>query len=586
LKTKLVFASIALSVIMVSDLLSQTIEENRLVNWNTAGLTDDYKIPNTILDFKDLGGDLSGQNSNSQLLNNLINLHSDNGAIIYFPDGEYFFDETIILKSNIHLIGNGANATFFVFDLMEEDHCIDIRGESELTSSLVDQEISFKDDYIHLSANDCIVGDQLILSPIDTHLVSSAWAQNSTGQIVKVQGLEINSLILEDEIRRSYSVEYPLEVLRLKPVENVNIENLNILRLDATDGQTSNIYFKDAYNCNVSCVNSYNCNYGHLTIHRSHHIEVKDCFFKDAHAYGGGGQGYGVVLQVATSDCLILENAFEHLRHSMLLQAGPNGNVVSYNYSIDPYWESNGSPLDAAGDIVLHGNYPYANLFEGNVIQNLVIDRSHGENGPLNTFFRNRIELYGILMSSFIPSDGQNFIGNEITNTGDNLGSYRVYGNDHFEYGNQVQENIYPSGTDTMSVATLYQNNISAYYLSQNSWPPIGLPNEIDEHNTEVQNKVISGIVLCDELSSLYNDHLPNEEFIVFPNPGRGVFNLSLENKSVAKIEVVNTSGSIVFRNDSVRENIVDLSFLSSGLYFLIVESVEGLVFRKTIVKN
>jgi hypothetical protein len=43
---------------------------------------------------------------------------------------------------------------------------------------------------------------------------------------------------------------------------------------------------------------------------------------------------------------------------------------------------------------------PYANLFEGNIIQNYMIDHYWGPAGPYNTFFRNRTELYGIVMTN------------------------------------------------------------------------------------------------------------------------------------------------------------------------------------------
>jgi hypothetical protein len=101
---------------------------------------------------------------------------------------------------------------------------------------------------------------------------------------------------------------------------------------------------------------------------------------------GGGGKGYGIMVQNTSGDCLIENNIFRHLRHSMILQAGSNGNVFGYNYSIDPYWTEVSLPSNAAGDIVLHGNYVYANLFEGNLGQQIVIDDSHGINVSIILF--------------------------------------------------------------------------------------------------------------------------------------------------------------------------------------------------------
>ena len=96
----------------------------------------------------------------------------------------------------------------------------------------------------------------------------------------------------------------------------------------------------------------------------------------------------------------------------MLLQAGTNGNIYSYNYSLQQ--KRTELPSDAAGDIVLHGNYPYANLFEGNIAQNIGGDASHGMNGPANVFFRNRALHYGIAFSAG-SGDSSIVIYNEVT---------------------------------------------------------------------------------------------------------------------------------------------------------------------------
>tara|TARA_B110000091_G_scaffold188339_1_gene210108 strand:- start:126 stop:455 length:330 start_codon:yes stop_codon:yes gene_type:complete len=98
----------------------------------------------------------------------------------------------------------------------------------------------------------------------------------------------------------------------------------------------------------------------------------------------------------------------------MLLQSGANGNVFAYNYSLNPFWTS--TPSNSAGDMVLHGNFPYANLFKENIYRNIVVDNSHTPNGSYNTFLRNRAEGFGIFFSSSNCPD-QNFIRNDIPNT-------------------------------------------------------------------------------------------------------------------------------------------------------------------------
>ncbi|MGZ5244399.1 MAG: T9SS type A sorting domain-containing protein, partial [Bacteroidia bacterium] len=206
-----------------------------------------------------------------------------------------------------------------------------------------------------------------------------------------------------------------------------------------------------------------------------------------------GGKGYGVLLHLTSGECLVKDNIFNKLRHSVLVQAGANGNVVAYNYSINPTWSGVMLPSNAAGDIVLHGNYAYANLFEGNVVQNIVIDNSHGKNGPLNTFFRNRAELYGLVMNNNSGNE-QAFIGNEITSNGMFMGNYAISGTGHYEYANNKTGNILPAEVKELHTASLFLDEAPEYYKAKAAWPPIGFPNKLNTHHIEAQELYSKGI--------------------------------------------------------------------------------------------
>ena len=171
--------------------------------------------------------------------------------------------------------------------------------------------------------------------------------------------------------------------------------------------------------CWVRRVNSRKANYGHVSIIGNHNT-VTACFFFDAHEYGGGGEGYGVQIGSYASYNRIENNIFSSLRHSVVLSAEPRYNVIAYNYSSRVTSTSCGGWIidEGCGDIQLHGNGsnprysgPALNLFEGNIVQKVVIDYAHKHNGNYNTFFRNSsIEGLGIEESQNATQYQQNII--------------------------------------------------------------------------------------------------------------------------------------------------------------------------------
>ena len=159
----------------------------------------------------------------------------------------------------------------------------------------------------------------------------------------------------------------------------------------------------------------------------------------------------------------------------MLLQAGANGNAFSYNYSLQPF-NTDTFPNNLSGDIVLHGNYPYQNLFEGNIVQNIIADASHGINGPFNTFLRNRAELYGIFIVEG-AGDSTNIVGNEITGSGYLQGNYYLKGTGNFEYGNTKKDSLLPEGTTQLTEKSFLYSSTPSFWNIAAAWPSIGKPN-------------------------------------------------------------------------------------------------------------
>jgi len=463
----------------------QNLPSQRATDWSMVG-SECLSYTDTIL-LSSLGIDATGATDCSSVITAAFTSLPATGGVVVFPIGNFKINASINVPDNIHLMGQGASSTILKFDLGGNNHLITLTGS---VSSQKDTLLSSVLKNSHtLSIPDVSAygsGDIIRIREDDAGRITSSWASNTIGQIVKIDSVDAisNTIYIKQPIHIDFNTSNFTRIQKIIPGQNIKISCLTLIRDDATSGQTSNIYMSYAYNCKLDGIASYNCNNAHVSMNNSFNNSVENSYFKDAHAYGSGGQGYGVTVQVTSCDNLIQNNIFNHLRHSMLLQAGSNGNVFGYNYSLDPHWTGVSLPAASAGDMVLHGNYVFLNLFEGNICQNIVIDDSHGINGPYNTFFRNRAQLYGIFMNSSPASDAQNFIGNEVTNTGFLLGMYNLSGSNHFEYGNNHNGTIKPSGTSTLTDTSYYLQtqpyfwdfNTSATPTSTTPFPNIGYP--------------------------------------------------------------------------------------------------------------
>ncbi|MES2592125.1 MAG: T9SS type A sorting domain-containing protein [Bacteroidota bacterium] len=561
-----------LCFILVSFLsFGQVLPSTRAVNWSLAGYRGTIPNYSTVVDITAYGGLGDSTSANDAALTNAVNALSGADGIIYFPAGIYLFNAPVNLRSGLILRGAAPDSTRLKFDLGNSSNAISISGSSSTTTALLTSNGIKDSSYIYVDdASGFTAGDYLKLSFNDSSLVFSNWAYGTVGQIIKIAAIAANKIILESPLRLSYDLLKNPKVTKLNMVTGVGIECLKVHRADATPGQTSTIVYTYAAQCWISGIESNLCNFGHIELNNSTNISVKGSYFHDAHAYGGGGQGYGILCQVTTGECLFENNIFKHLRHSMLLQTGANGNVFGYNYSLAPFWTEPSLPSNSAGDMVLHGNYPYSNLFEGNIGQNIVVDDSHGKNGPYNTFFRNRAELYGIFLSNNPASDNQNFIGNEVTNTGFTMGLYYMNGTGHFQHGNNVKGTIYASGTTTLLDNSYYYSGAPAFLLNLSSWPSIGIPNAISSGTIPAKQRYqVMNYTTCSMGITTTIDAVASEELNIFPNPSNGLLYINTDHTGSLRVSIYDYTGNIAVEYIVTGSQAIDITFLSKGIYIV-----------------
>ncbi|MFN3196548.1 MAG: T9SS type A sorting domain-containing protein [Chlorobiota bacterium] len=570
---------------------SQTLPTERSIDWTLAGIRDTNTIGFEVYDMNNLGAIGDGESPNDEALNSILTSLNGKGAIIKFPSGNFLFNKTINLPSNVVVSGKGADNTTLTFDLGGKGHSITASGKSNKADTTYIINTAKKDDSI-LVVNDNSLfseGDWIQIIQNDSNLVTSSWSIHSVGQVVKIKRIEANTLTLDSPLRMDYDIEREPFIQKITPVENIGIECVKIVRIDDTaPQQTSNIYFGYAVNSWVKCVESENCTFSHIQANNSSNLSISKSYMHHGFDYGGGGRAYGVMLHSTTNESLVEDNIFERLRHSMIVQSGANGNVFAYNYSLDAYWDS--FPNDAAGDAVLHGNFPYANLFEQNICQNIVIDNSHGPNGPNNTIFRNRAEKFGIFFSAS-NSPNQNLIGNEIPNTSlpYNIVNYTIQGEDHFVYGNNNKGNITPSNTSEL-LDKSYAYAAKPDYIPSEQWAMIGTPNDMESATIPAYDRYESGQMTCGDCgttTSVIEDSSENYgDFKSYPNPISN--QLTIESKpQIKNIIITNTLGQIIYTNDNRTNNrVINTDSWESGVYIITIRYIDGSFSYRIVVKS
>lgn len=552
---------------------SQTLSPSRTVDWTLAGLKDSStSLLEINLQNKGIIND--GVSPNDSILTNILSTIPNTGAILNFPAGKFLFTQTIHVPNHVILRGRGADKTTFILNLNKQGHGIFIHGSSNPidTTSLIKSALKNMDAIIVAHPEKFSSGNWIQIKQNDSDLTFSTWAKHSVGQIIQIKSISNQKIILESPLRLDFNITRSPYIQKITPVQNVGLECFKIQRIDDTSPeQSSNIAFTYAVNCWAKGIESENCTFSHIQANQSSNLYFASSYFHHGFNYGGGGKAYGIMLQGTSNECLAENNIFEHLRHSMILQSGANGNVFAYNYSRAPY--SDVSPNNASGDIVLHGNYAYANLFEQNICQNIVIDNSHGANGPYNTIFRNRAQLFGIIFSSE-NSPKQNLLGNEITNNKlpYKLFNYTIQGVNHFLSGNNNKGTIHPIGTKVATTSYAYTEKPN--FLPTTQWGGIGIPNELNMRSIPAYDRYHAGDI---NNSSCCKFPVNNRNFfdakkavLIHPNPAASKVSIEATHP-IEQLTIRNPLGQVFLSEKNINTQFINIGGWPNGIYFVTI---------------
>ncbi|MCF8357568.1 MAG: T9SS type A sorting domain-containing protein [Prolixibacteraceae bacterium] len=545
--------------------------ENR-IDWSVAGVQGDIPEYANIIDVTQLGSKADGTTNNQPIIQNAIN-EAQPGTVLYFPPGEYFFSATLVMKDSVVIRGACSDQTTLKFDLSGEAapsvwfRSNDVGNETPVTAGYekgsdvitVEGPSRFK-----VSEHLEILQDNIPEKMYTEDTWNTNWAQNVTGQMIKVVEINGNQLTLEHQLYYGFSPEYNVRVKPAKMITGAGLENLKVIRLD--DGNDYNLRFYYASNCWIRNIEGSYSDRGHVEILFSSHIEIRDSYFHHAYDYGGGGHGYGVNLADHPSDCLIENNIFHYLRHAFLAKEGAIGNVFAYNYSREPHGNPN--------DIAMHGHYGMYNLIEGNIVQKIIAGDYWGPSGPGNTFFRNRVETDNIIIQDY--THDQNIIGNEIVKGGISIAGNSKNTWRHSNYNSKVLLDDFFDGDLPPS---LYLDEKPAFFNTL-PWPAIGPESEINEHTIPAKKRWDDGeqLVPCinNGSSSFYDNKKNRIPLKIFPNPVKTAFTLIHDYNNPVHVKIFNIYGNEIHNTClTQKENEINFERYLSGIYFLLINSKE-----------
>lgn len=466
----------------------QTLDSRTLFEWNKAGIDTVVAIGSTILNINDYGAVADDSIDDQPAFIAALKSCNYQNATILIPEGTYLLKNQIVLNTQCsNLVFKGVSSKSIVninLTLRNADGFIVI-------GSLVRDSIPVKDRAAlgqkYILVNDASVfevGQNLHISLNDDTLIRSAWAHRCIGMINEITSINNDTLFLKYKLSLELPISRQPQIHAFNAASNIGFECMTINRLDQTPNQTCNILFRWAKNCWVKNIESNLTNFAHIGISFSRNLYITQNYMHHSHQYSEGGNGYGISTDWSSTLNLIENNIFSDLRHALMVQAGANSNVYSYNFITKP------SNL-FYGDIALHGNYPFGNLFEGNTSTSIIADNSHFINGTNNVFLRNKTTGLGIL-SELNVMDSSLFIGNHVFGNGPIAGSYRISGRGTAEYGNMQNSGFAPNNVNFTTISSLYRSQKPAFMLTTELWPTIG-NNFTENENIPAQNRFAVG---------------------------------------------------------------------------------------------
>jgi len=386
------------------------IDTNRSIDWTNAGIPGG--IPNRIVLYTTINPGTYGNGSSDATTGIQTALNNcPANQVVYLSAGIYRINGSIQVPANVTLRGAGPQKTILkgygsdqalitfgtVVTPLEIYNSVQITGGTNRGSST-----------ISLSNTSGIsVGSYLMITELnDSSFVSidgggggncdqgnCTWCDGgqgwkgtrALGQIVEVTSVNGKSVGISPSLYLNYkSILSPMATTFTAGAKYAGVEDLQVYA-DST-GYGMNFFMSGCAYCWIKGVESNYADGDHADVYYSYRCEIRDSYFHDAYLHTPGTYDSDILLAEKTSCCLLENNQFWRLHTSIMLNWGPAGNVIAYNYSSGNF-DINAQNVTMM-DFSMHGAHPMFNLYEGNIATSFHPDDIWGSSSD-NTAFRN-----------------------------------------------------------------------------------------------------------------------------------------------------------------------------------------------------
>lgn len=322
------------------------------------------------------------------------------GEAVVLNAGTYTISGTVHIPSNVTLRGAGADKTILNATGTGEAPVQLGSGSVPLVPRVINSGATAGSTQITLAATtNLIAGMYLVVTETnDPSYVTTAgsggncnWCDGSwtktgayaRGQIVQVTAVSGNTVSIAPALYTAYT-NSPIAVAFSMAASWAGVESLQVKANNT--GYTANFAMDMCAYCWVKAVESNYADGDHVEVSWGFHDEIRDSYFSNAYLHTPGTYDSDVKLVLKTSSSLIENNIIERTHVAIMLEWGPAGNVIAYNYTMGEF--DSGSPNVVIGGLDYHGAHPQFNLVEGNVMTVFYADSIWGSSSH-TTAFRN-----------------------------------------------------------------------------------------------------------------------------------------------------------------------------------------------------